>query len=207
MRVILVANAKGGVGKTCISVGLAGAWAEVGRRVLIVDTNDPQHTAAHWLGGRDCPNIEVVRAQESDHQLGGLLRQIQDRGEHEVVIVDTPPRAAVAVQASLSVAHTLLVPVTPSVTDISPVSDMLRAFRPPVDTRIVMNCVHQSKSYMSEIWRFLARLPVPVCVETLGRRVAVGRAQMRQKPVTTFEPVGAAAIEIRALAQEVWGNV
>ena len=48
-RVVAVANAKGGVGKTSITAGLAGLAARSGRRVLTIDA-DPQGNLSHDLG-------------------------------------------------------------------------------------------------------------------------------------------------------------
>lgn len=48
-EILLVANGKGGVGKTSVSVNLASLWASSGRRVLLIDT-DPQGNAAVHLG-------------------------------------------------------------------------------------------------------------------------------------------------------------
>jgi len=48
MRVIAVANQKGGVGKTSAVVNLSAALGERGRRVLVVDL-DPQANASQWL--------------------------------------------------------------------------------------------------------------------------------------------------------------
>jgi chromosome partitioning protein len=48
-RVICLANAKGGVGKTVLSVNLAAALGELGHRVLFVDA-DPQANATRALG-------------------------------------------------------------------------------------------------------------------------------------------------------------
>jgi chromosome partitioning protein len=55
MRRIALSNNKGGSGKTTTTVSLAGAFAERGLRVLVVDL-DPQGSATEWLGGRESPN-------------------------------------------------------------------------------------------------------------------------------------------------------
>jgi chromosome partitioning protein len=49
VRCLAVVNQKGGVGKTTVTLNLASALAEVGRRVLVVDL-DPQGHATEGLG-------------------------------------------------------------------------------------------------------------------------------------------------------------
>ena len=51
MRVVTVANGKGGVGKTWTACNLAGLAAAAGWRVLLIDL-DPQGNAGHLLGYR-----------------------------------------------------------------------------------------------------------------------------------------------------------
>ena len=51
MKRILVANAKGGCGKTMLATQIAGHFASQGRRVLLADY-DRQRSASDWLGCR-----------------------------------------------------------------------------------------------------------------------------------------------------------
>jgi chromosome partitioning protein len=100
---IVVANLKGGVGKTTTTVYLAAAAAERGHDVLLIDS-DRQGSAAEWLEERPIDGVDVVEAP-SERTLTRAM------SKHEgVVVVDSPPGDERLVQAAINVADAVVIP-------------------------------------------------------------------------------------------------
>ena len=100
---IVVANLKGGVGKTTTAVYLAAAAVARGHDpVLLVDA-DRQASSAVWLEERPLDGVEVVEAPSERT----VLRAMRGDG---VVIVDTPPGDERLVQSALAESDSVLIP-------------------------------------------------------------------------------------------------
>jgi chromosome partitioning protein len=86
LRIVTVANGKGGVGKTTTTVNLAGILGEK-MQVLVVDS-DPQESATWWMEHSEGAEQAVEVVQETNPEMLGRVREV---GGYEVVLVDTRP--------------------------------------------------------------------------------------------------------------------
>ena len=115
MRVMLVANPKGGSGKTTLSINLAGGLAAQGKRVAMLDL-DRQKSATAWLAMRDMalPDIDLV--------------QDGQKTDADWLVIDSPAGLhGKTLERALKLAHKVVVPIAPSLFDIRASQEFLAA--------------------------------------------------------------------------------
>lgn len=126
MPVVVVANPKGGVGKSTLATNIAGYWASRGHAVMLGDA-DRQQSTRLWLGLRP-PAARPIASW--DLQPDFVVRP--PKGTTHVVL-DTPAGIhGLALRNVLRLADAVLVPLQPSIFDIYATRgfiDELQAFK------------------------------------------------------------------------------
>jgi len=119
MRTLVVANQKGGVGKTTLA-GHLGVIAEHSKNgpVALIDT-DPQASLSSWWNEREAET--PIFASVSIAQLAEHLKELERCGV-KLAIIDTPPAVTKTIRVVLAVADLVLIPTRPSPHDLRAVA-------------------------------------------------------------------------------------
>ena len=159
MPVIVVANPKGGVGKSTVATNLAGALARAGHAVMLGDV-DRQQSARQWLALRPA---ELPAIRSWDVARDDIVRP--PKGTTHVVL-DTPAGLHdKKLDAVLKIADRVLVPLQPSLFDIQASHAFLRELREHkrgLAVAVVGNRVREHTISADQLRHFLDTLGVPV---------------------------------------------
>lgn len=195
MKVLVMAQQKGGAGKTTLAAHLAVAAQLTGTRTVLFDT-DPQQSLAQWWNAREAeaPTLAACTLAEFPARLAALRA-----AGYGLAVVDTPGAAVAAVGAVVALADLVLVPVRPSPTDLralSPTLAMLQAAGRPF--RFILSAVNsRSRLTAQAVAALSAHGPVaPAFVESRTDLVA---SMTDGRTALETAPGGKAAAEIRAL--------
>jgi len=121
MQTILVANPKGGSGKTTVATNVAGWLAGKRQRVALAD-HDPQRSATEWLARRPALFPPVLSLPPD-----AARKTLQD-ADPQWLVVDTPAGLhGEDLRNALQHADVMLVPLTPSVFDMAATQHFLAA--------------------------------------------------------------------------------
>ncbi len=154
MKLVAVANQKGGVGKTTVTMQLAAALSRR-FRVLVVDV-DPQQSSVWWaenstgrlpfdFAGKQSPNV--------------LARLRELRSEYDYLIVDTPGSLedTPILETVLDAADEVVVPLTPDPLAIEPTVRTISRLIEPRHTyfRVLLNRIDPRIPSQLDAWREL----------------------------------------------------
>lgn len=202
-KLIVLANTKGGVGKSTLAGNLAWAFASKGHDVAVVDA-DPQASITKWCDLADevpFDRFQLTTARVLHHQLPRL------RKHHDLVIVDCPPIQGDVTTASLVQADLGLIPIQPSPFDVLAYSELVplvqqaRGINSKLRIFFVINQLSRRTVLAREIEESLTDTDVPLL------RTRVHSRQIYRRVVASGGSViherGPARREILSLSEDV----
>lgn len=115
MKVLTIANRKGGAGKSTCAAHLAVESATAGYKTILIDL-DPQKTLENWWDKREAEEPYLTDASSSDLQ--EKINDLQKKG-FDLCIVDTPGDASTTSLGAIQEADLVLVPSKATAPDLS----------------------------------------------------------------------------------------
>jgi chromosome partitioning protein len=167
---VLIANAKGGCGKTTMATNIASYFATQGEGTAIVDY-DPQGSSIDWLSARDPHLAQITGIAAFKNQNPNATRSYSLRvpATTSRIVLDTPAGLGGHILSDMIHSTDLIViPVIPSAIDIRAATGFIRdvllshAYRSkkkPI--AVVANRVKKNTLIYQKLERFLNSLNIP----------------------------------------------
>ena len=179
MMIYAFLNQKGGVGKTTLSLHVAGGLAPFEKkRVLLIDA-DPQQSAMKWstvrTGNIDFAVIGMAKAT--------LHKEILSLGaNYDHVVIDGPPRVAELARSIILAADVVVIPVQPSPFDVWAAAETVelikeaRIYKENLRAVIAINRKIVNTAIGRDVREALASLEVPILDSDVSQRVGFAEA-------------------------------
>lgn len=196
-RIIALANLKGGSGKTTSTAFLAHAFAQRGRKPVIVDA-DPQGSITRWQG---LASWEIPAMGLASPMLHRQLPKLIDLNRFDMVLIDTPPLAEQMgiVDSAMRASTDIIVPLAPTTMEVDRSAPVIAA----------INDARDRMSMAPRVW-FLLNRTVHNALSTREVRDLISNANQKvlDQAIPRLELYGRAFGEpIRAAEETHYGSV
>ncbi|MGH1353126.1 MAG: ParA family partition ATPase [Methyloligellaceae bacterium] len=200
--IIGLLNQKGGVGKTTLSVNLAGAFVEQGYNVLLVDA-DPQGSSLSWSAVRESASLFPVVKMDKPTLHKDLPKLA---ASYDITIIDGAPRVNELARSAIMASDLIVIPVQPSPVDVWATDDIVAlikdasVYRENLKTVFAVNRKISNTAIGRDVHHAFADQEYPVLPETICQRVIFAESFTQGLTVLETDPNCIAAEEIRKLA-------
>lgn len=200
--ITVIANLKGGSGKSTVAFNLA-VWLASARRSVLCYDLDPQATLSDVL---------QVRQEEAYQPALSLRQSIEAWSDDSEILIDVGTSDMAAMNQALTAATRIVVPVAPSQADLwstqrflHQISQLKRAHAPQIVAFVNRADTHSAIKESDQTAEALHSLPQLTVLKTrLCQRTAYRRSFSEGLAVFELEPNGKAAQEFELFARQLY---
>ncbi len=204
-EVITIAQQKGGTGKTTLAVHLALAFIKYQNlKVAIIDT-DPQGSLGKWFMIRSEKNISNQNLTFKTASLWGAQYESKIlKQDHDIVIIDTPPKIESDARPAIEAANLVIIPVAPSPVDFWATEAIIEiAKKAKRKILIQINRANHRSKLISKTYEYIKSINIPATKTLIGNRQIFIASMGEGKTVVEKQRKSKAVEEIKKISEQI----
>ena len=204
-KVITICQQKGGTGKTTLAVHLALAFAKLHNlKIAIIDT-DPQGSLGKWFVVRSEKKVSNENLTFKTASLWGAQYESKTlKKDHDIVIIDTPPKIESDARPSIEAADLVLIPVTPSHVDFWATEAIIEiAKKAGKKIFIQINRANQRSKLVKKTHEYIKSINVKSTNTLIGHRQIYASSMGEGKTAIEKQKKSNAVEEIKKLSEQI----
>ena len=208
-KVITIAQQKGGTGKTTLSVHLALAFIKYHNlKVAVIDT-DPQGSLGKWFMIRTEKKVSSEGLTFKTASLWGAQYEAKTlKTDHDIVIIDTPPKIESDARPSIEAADLVLIPMAASHVDFwatGAIVDIAKQANKKI--LIQINRSNQRSKLIDKTNNFIKSLDLLSTNTIIGNRQIYTSSMGEGKTAVEKQKKGNAVEEIKNLSEQILSEI
>ena len=204
-KVITIAQQKGGTGKTTLAVHLALAFIKYhNHKVAIIDT-DPQGSLGKWFMIRSEKNSLDKNLTFKTASLWGAQYESKIlKQDHDIVIIDTPPKIESDARPAIEASDLVLIPVAPSPVDFWATEAIIEiAKKAKRKVLIQINRANHRSKLISKTHEYIKSINVKSTDTLIGHRQIFVSSMGEGKTVVEKQRKSKAVEEIKSISNQI----
>jgi len=208
-KVITISQQKGGSGKTTLAVHLALAFIKYHNlKVAVIDT-DPQGSLGKWFMIRTEKKVSNDNLTFKTASLWGAQYESKAlKKDHDIVIIDTPPKIESDARPSIESADLVLIPVAASHVDFwatGAIVDIAKKANKKI--LIQINRSSQRSKLISKTNEFIKSLNLSATKTIIGNRQIFAASMGEGKTAVEKQKKSNAVEEIKQLSEQILSEI
>jgi len=191
MKILTVANRKGGAGKSTCAAHVAMEAVKEGLKVILIDL-DPQKTLETWWNKREDDNPYLTDTSASE--LSTHIHKISSK-KFDLCVIDTPGDTSTNAISAIKVADLVLIPSKPTAPDLTAIGRTISMVKE--QSRPFVFVITQSISRSSSSLQASSVLSEfgPVAPSSIANRTAYANAMASGISASLIDKIAASEIE------------